>query len=86
MYDFSFQFHAKAYSSNIKSSCYSKYSKTAKRLKEKFINDEKKFRYLNWFKYFLSRIKLFVNMKALPLLSKARLWNIVRKKWKVIFS
>lgn len=43
MYDFSFQFHAKAYFSNIKSSYYSKYSKTAKRLKEKFINDEKNF-------------------------------------------
>lgn len=50
-----------------------KYSKTAERLKEKFINDEIKFRYLNWFKYFLLRIKFFVNMKALPLLSKARL-------------
>lgn len=50
-----------------------KYSKTAKRLKEKFVNDEKKFRYLNWFKYFLLRIKFFVDMKAVPLLSKARL-------------
>lgn len=50
-----------------------KYSKTAKRLKEKFVNDEQKFRYLNWFKYFLLRIKFFVDMKAVPLLSKARL-------------
>lgn len=50
-----------------------KYSKTEKRLKEKFVNDEQKFRYLNWFKYFLLRIKFFVDMKAVPLLSKARL-------------
>lgn len=48
-----------------------KYSKTEKRLKEKFVNDEQKFRYLNWFKYFLLRIKFFVDMKAVPLLSKA---------------
>lgn len=50
-----------------------KYSKTEKRLKEKFVNDEQKFRYLNWFKYFLLRIKFFVDMKAVPLLFKARL-------------
>lgn len=50
-----------------------KYSKTEKRLKEKFVNDEQKFRYLNWFQYFLLRIKFFVDMKAVPLLSKARL-------------
>lgn len=50
-----------------------KYSKTEKRLKEKFVNDEQKFRYLNWFQYFLLRIKFFVDMKAVPLLFKARL-------------